>query len=214
MYFSRITLWQNAGKNQAFWRLGSEYSIHQAVWDLFGDHVGRERDFLYRLDNIGRFPLIYTVSVRKPVDNSSLWNLDIKDYNPKIIVGMRLGFLLKVNPTIKRDGKRHDVVMDKKKKMSSNQEKISNNEIAQIAGEQWLNTRSEKNGFKVEQVSVDGYYQLRLIKKKDNAEIRYSAIDFKGILSVTDVDIFQKLLFDGIGAEKGFGCGLMLVRKI
>ena len=37
---------------------------------------------------------------------------------------------------------------------------------------------------------------------------------FEGILRVDDPDALVKVLEDGIGPAKGFGCGLMLVRRI
>ena len=211
MYFSRITLPQNAGENQAFWRLGGEYSIHQAVWNLFGDHADRRRDFLYRIESVGRFPLIYAVSARKPVDSTSLWNLEIKDFNPQITNGMRLGFQLRANPTIKRQGKRHDVVMNRKKNEIQD---MTKSEIVQNTCGKWLDSRSSINGFRVECLRVDGYIQHRLLKKKDVTEVRYSSVDFTGTISIVDANLFKNMLFNGAGPEKGFGCGLMLVKII
>ena len=213
MYFSKITLPRNAGENEAFWRLGGEYSIHQAMWSLFGDHADRERDFIYRIETHGKFPLIYTVSERKPVDNTALWNLEIKEYNPQIKNDMKLGFQLRANPVIKREGKRHDVVMDMKKK-GAEDKNMTKSDMVQDACGKWLDNRCKANGFKIENVRADGYIQHKLFKKKDNREIRYSSVDFMGILSVIDSSMFVKMLFNGIGAAKGFGCGLILVRKL
>jgi CRISPR system Cascade subunit CasE len=46
-----------------------------------------------------------------------------------------------------------------------------------------------------------------------NNLIRYSTIDFQGVLNVTDSEKFQAVLFKGIGKAKAFGCGLMLVKR-
>ncbi|MCF6252652.1 MAG: type I-E CRISPR-associated protein Cas6/Cse3/CasE [Methylococcaceae bacterium] len=34
-----------------------------------------------------------------------------------------------------------------------------------------------------------------------------------GTLQITDVDKFKKILFDGIGRSKAFGCGLLMIRR-
>jgi CRISPR system Cascade subunit CasE len=213
MYFSRITLKDGVDKEPEFWRLGSQYSIHQAVWDIFSGDPNKKRDFLYRIENIGRFPLIYAVSCRKPID-SAIWNFETKEYNPQIPHGTHLGFVLRVNPIITREKKRHDVVMDYKRRLKDRSEAVENREVVQEAGRKWLESKGEKNGFKIEQVKADGYLQHKFVKKISQDVIQYSTLDFTGIIAVINEGLFKNLLFHGIGAEKGFGCGLMLVRKI
>ncbi|NYA64868.1 type I-E CRISPR-associated protein Cas6/Cse3/CasE, partial [Lactobacillus salivarius] len=41
--------------------------------------------------------------------------------------------------------------------------------------------------------------------------IKLSRVSFEGLLEITDVDLFRKVLIDGIGKEKAFGMGLMTV---
>jgi len=41
-----------------------------------------------------------------------------------------------------------------------------------------------------------------------------STVDFQGILTVTDPELFRKALYEGLGKSKAFGCGLMLVRRV
>jgi CRISPR system Cascade subunit CasE len=219
MIISKIALKNCASHGEAFWKMfGSEYSLHQAIWDLFADDPDRRRDFIYRVDSIGKWPSIYTVSQRAPKDNRELWDMVTKPYDPHIHNGMKMGFSVRVNPTCKRDDKRHDVVMDMKYKLRSKDKICSQGksmaEIVIESCEKWLTERSQKNGFKVLQVRIDGYQQMRFFKAKGGTPIQYSTVDFAGILEVMDEGLFKKVLFDGLGPEKGFGCGLMLVRKI
>ena len=72
----------------------------------------------------------------------------------------------------------------------------------------------EKNGFKIVQFRADGYRQIEFNKRKNSKLIRFSVIDITGILEVTSQMAFEKVLFNGMGAEKGFGCGLMLIKRI
>ena len=219
MFINRIMLKKDSHRNNKFWQMvNDEYTLHQAVWDLFGDNPDRKRDFIYRLETIGKLSIVYAVSQRRPVDSNGIWDVEVKDYDPKIKSGMRLGFTVRVNPTRKREGKRHDVVMDLKYKNrledSEERKKASLAELVTETCVDWLKERSKKSGFDILSVRVDGYRQSRFFKKKDGSSIHYSTVDFTGALQVKDEQPFKNTLFDGLGPEKGFGCGLMLVRKI
>jgi len=221
MYISKIRLKEAAVFKEIF---ASGYALHQKVWDLFADSPDRKRDFLYRLDSIGKMPLVYAMSVRKPVDNKDIWNIEIKDYAPQIKERMKFGFTVRVNPVCKRDGKRHDVVMDAKYKMrkvtSGQDNKKTAQEIITDACRKWIEKRSEKNGFKITKqneelvLRADGYQQTQFYKSTGSESIQYSTVDITGALEVTNERNFKKMLFFGLGPAKGFGCGLMLIRKI
>ena len=95
------------------------YSVHKLLWDLFPDQ--EKRDFLYReeradeqLDQKHLFkglPVYYLVSRQEPVSNL-LFQAQTKPYEPKLSAGDELSFRLRANPTVTRDGRRHDLVMD------------------------------------------------------------------------------------------------------
>ncbi|NYA68779.1 type I-E CRISPR-associated protein Cas6/Cse3/CasE, partial [Lactobacillus salivarius] len=51
----------------------------------------------------------------------------------------------------------------------------------------------------------------KVILKKGSKNIKLSRVSFEGLLEITDVDLFRKVLIDGIGKEKAFGMGLMTV---
>lgn len=59
---------------------------------------------------------------------------------------------------------------------------------------------------------AEGYQWHALPKKGKDAG--FSSVDFEGEIEVMDAELFTKALFDGIGPAKGFGCGLMLVRRV
>ncbi len=213
MYISKMVINEEKIFDRIFF---SEYSLHQAVWSLFADSQERKRDFLYRLEMSGGMPLVHSVSERKPSDSKGIWLIESKVYKPELKTGTRLGFSVTVNPTRKKDGKRHDVVMNAKylAKSQDKPENVPSQEIIHMACKNWLEERAEKNGFRPLQFRSDGYRQLRFNKSKGGEAIRYSIIELIGLLEVTDSDTFIKMLFSGLGPEKGFGCGLMLVRRI
>jgi CRISPR system Cascade subunit CasE len=76
--------------------------------------------------------------------------------------------------------------------------------------------RSERNGFSflAEEVRIEGYSQYQVAKKGCRTAIRYSTLDFTGLLTVEDISLFQQALCEGIGPAKAFGCGLLLLRRL
>ena len=68
--------------------------------------------------------------------------------------------------------------------------------------------------FCLEAVRADGYRQYEFSKRAGKQPVRLSTVDFTGILVVANPSCFlQDALCRGLGPAKGFGCGLMLVRR-
>jgi CRISPR system Cascade subunit CasE len=61
--------------------------------------------------------------------------------------------------------------------------------------------------------NVDGYETLRL-NRDGAAPIRFSRLDFQGVLRVDDPARFLTRLAAGFGRSRAFGCGLMLIRRV
>jgi CRISPR system Cascade subunit CasE len=226
MFFSKMTFRDHAVSPEDRMRIfQTPYALHQEVWRLFSDSPERERDFIYRLDKDGLGPVIYSVSDRKPEEQSGAWQVAAKEYAPKLIAGTELAFLLRANPVVTRKNaqsrrQRHDVVMDRKKALQeqgvTKQDMPSTAILAHEAGQDWLACRAEQHGFTVRQqnILVERYRQERFVKKQDGCKIQFSLLDFSGRLTVTDPNLFTRALFHGIGPAKGFGCGLLLVRRV
>jgi len=226
MYMSRARLNLVAAKNSKFWQnLGNNYQIHNMIWSLFADKPERARDFMYRQEEINGFPTFYIVSGRKPDDQSGLWSVESKLYEPALRTDQKLSFVLRANPIVsKRDenGKqhRHDVIMDAKSQLKrdgiSKDKYPRVSEIVQKKGVEWLQRKGQMNGFEIEgdQVRADGYQTQKLYKPKGKHHVNISTIDFTGVLTVTETELFKKALYYGVGPAKGFGCGLILVRPV
>jgi CRISPR system Cascade subunit CasE len=219
MFFSRISLREDAPSSRRFWSaFRSPYSVHKAIWNLFGDRPDRERDFLYHVEETSGPPVVYALSARQPENSDELWSVEAIDFAPKLQGGMRLGFLLRANPVRTREGKRHDVIMEEKHRLKARgvprAEWPLDAELAEEAGAAWLRARSEKAGFRVHAVRADGYRQHDFLKQGDSRRVRFSTVDFTGLLEVLDPTcFFGEALCRGIGHAKGFGCGLLLIRR-
>lgn len=240
-WLSRITPRPGIGWKELT-RLGclDPYGQHQALCRLFDlppkeQRTEKSTPFLFRAERIepasalgcahpdlAGLPMFYVLSKEKPEDRPSLWRIEMNEngYRPDLCQGDRFAFKLRVNPVVTRKterGRRHDVVMDAKRKMDWKsllpERRPTLAQLAYDAGSQWLLGRAEKIGcaFDTSALRVDGHDTWRQYHGK---KIELSRLDFEGVLQVTEPARFLEALQDGIGPAKAFGCGLMLVRRL
>lgn len=246
MFFSRALLHTDLNEVGELARLAATnlYRTHQLVWNLFDNTPDQKRDYLYRRDTLNGQIIFYVVSLRAPSPRSKLWEVETKPYSPVIAPGESMAFRVRINPVIERPGeqvrdadgrpvlrtngkrageakrkvKRHDVIMDAKKKMGKERwEEHFTLDRLNEAARTWLEEggRAAKHGFSIQSLTAHSYTQHRVWKKGAGSElILFSTLDLEGTLAVNDPESFRKLLFTGIGPAKAFGCGLMLVRRL
>lgn len=225
MYFSRIRLCTDADTGALAHQLckNDSYREHQMLWQLFGDDPNAKRDFIFRREDHNGWPQFYLVSRRILKDRDNVWQIDQREYQPKLCNEQKLAFSLRANPVITRKDplgkrKRHDLVMDLKKQNGWKETPPSDRsplyELVQQAGETWLSSRLERGGARLDTLNTEGYLQHQTPKKGQAKPIRYSTLDLTGTLTVSDPGVFAQTLYWGIGPAKAFGCGLLLVRRI
>lgn len=234
MYFSLITPTLGMECEATIEWAKGPYEQHQWLWQFLPKDAGAKRDFLFRRrDGENNAPGFYLLSAREPVSISSAWQVQAKPFYPQLIQGQQFAFDLRVNPVVTHsvDGKsrRDDVVMHRKKQLlagrglkrwsdwdNADTEKPLLYELVQESCAHWLERRSETCGFRLiesndeKKLRVDGYIQRRADKK----DIRFSTVDFSGVLQVINPELFEQALFNGIGKAKAFGCGLILLRRV
>lgn len=91
------------------------YSDHQWLWQFFRAPPGTARDFVFRrMDPEARReqPLFYVVSQRQPEPLHAAWRVQSREYAPKIRLGDRLSFELRVNPVRARYEERRGGIAD------------------------------------------------------------------------------------------------------
>lgn len=129
---------------------------------------------------------------------------------------------------------RHDVVMDLAKRLEARGEHVPDAAtLTRDAGLDWLTKQAGRAGFRLVRadketigddglleeageaqaaVRVEGYRQHR-ISRRGESPIRFSTLDFEGVLEVTEPVAFLTNVAAGFGPQKAFGCGLMLLRR-
>lgn len=217
-YFSHVRLLASLRDNdwlQDLARHGDHYRDHALIWKLFPGN-GMPRDFVFRrLEDDRSF---YVVSARQPQPDTNLFQVHTKPYMPHLQSGEWLRFELRANPTIsirQKQGRsrRHDVLMHAKHSLLPDQ-RSELTQTLQVAGASWLVERASHWGWAIREDSLlqSGYRQHRLKRKGDSIE--FASLDYQGVARVTNPEKFRAVLLDGVGHSKGFGCGLLLVKKI
>lgn len=188
-------------------------AAHRLVWSLMPVDPLAQRDFLWREEAPGRFMVLAC----RPPDPSALFDVEAKPFEPALVPGDRLRFLLRANPTASRSGPsgrgaRADVVMHALHAVPRHERAAARPALAQEAGGAWLARTGLRHGFEVMAgLRADGYRVLRL--PRAGGAIQLGTLEYEGVLRVREPEAFLAGLAAGFGRARAFGCGLMLVRR-
>jgi len=183
--------------------LKSSYEMHRTVMSAFRSNVGdsprKDMNILYRLVDNGKVHKLYVSSSEQPIKQMPEGFIKVQG-SPKDLshldnifdIGQLYSFDLMAAPTKKIDipGKKNS----KRVFLCKLEER-----------EDWLKTKAQQNGFTLLSFCEENQEGNKL---KDGY---YNSIVFKGTLKVTDKEKFLNAYKKGIGAEKAFGCGMLLL---
>ena len=77
----------------------------------------------------------------------------------------------------------------------------------------WMKYQGEKNGFRILEIHIAGKAE-KTFGSKESGIFYLSGIPFEGVLQINDSELFRKAFKNGIGAEKAYGFGLLMVSKV
>lgn len=213
MYLSRVAL--NLSKRKTLMALANPNLFHGAIEHAFSGPRTRR---LWRIDTLHGQRYLLLVSETPPdftaivaqfgYDNHPDTALT-KDYTPllnRIKIDSQWHFRLVANPT-------HSKAREKDGQLIRG--KVYPH-VSPKHQKRWLIEQSTKRGF----VLTDDDFQIvedRTIsfRKGANHKHRVSivAVTYEGVLTVTDAEMFQHTLIEGIGREKAYGLGLLTVAE-
>ncbi|WP_026321270.1 type I-E CRISPR-associated protein Cas6/Cse3/CasE [Arhodomonas aquaeolei] len=233
MYLSRVRVAPEGLGPKALQMLvqGDAYGNHQLLWRLFPDDHA-ERPFLFRQElerdshtvaEPRGLPLFYVLSTAEPRSVPGLLDCESRAFEPRLRTGQCLAFRLRANPVVARreEGRRrsrhHDVLMDAKRQ--ARHDGVTEPPAIQAhmdeAARRWLGdeSRSDRAGYRLPAVpQVSGYRQHAY--RRRGREIRFSSVDYEGIIEVTSPERFRTTLAEGIGRSRAFGCGMWMIRPV
>ncbi len=186
-------------------RLRDCYDWHQAVWKAFPGRDGERRDFLTRLDQRRDGFRLLIVSPNEPTRPDWCWP---ECWQSKLIPETyfsrrRYAFQLCANPTKKVTKLGPDGQPTK------NGQRVPLRTRGEFVG--WISRKGEQGSFAVESESLRTFSRGREYFEKKGMRGLHSAVEFQGILNVTDPVKFHESFTHGIGPAKAFGFGLLVI---
>lgn len=190
----------------------SNHSVRKALSDCSEMHRDIQRIFnsnresnsiLYRVVEIGRELSVYISSDTRitsdMIENNGYSLVVCKDME-KVINSISDGDVI-----------RFDLVAYPSKKVSEDGRKNSRRVFLRSVNDQleWLNRKAEQNGFSIESVEVEQLSPISCRSKASN--LRLNRARFSGILTVNDRELFVRSVESGIGPEKSYGMGLLML---
>lgn len=214
--------------------IGNVDAQHKALWQLFDRPAGEPRPFLYhlRVDEHVRAPQrvsFWMLSDTPPVASDARWRVRHKSYAPAFRAGQRLRFELRIPPSVSRVDPRRAPRPGRQMPRSSRFDPVAAAVNAQPPGPlraqerqrwmdyklaEWLHEKGGRSGFTwndPSKVSVMRYEQVNEARG-ERGTLAFSIADFCGELTVTDAAAFAHSALHGIGHQRAFGCGLLLLR--
>lgn len=207
MFLSRVELpWELAR---------SPYDFHRQLWRLFPGEAKETRrndaddrqGFLFRVEeNAPGRPARFLVQSRiLPKAAAGLIVLGTREFRPQPLGGQRLSFLLTANPI------KTIADMQRSTKPGKTSEKCRVPLIREADQRDWL-TRKLADAAEIADVSFLSHAPIYFRKGSRGGKL--ATVTFSGLLTVSHPERLVELLENGVGPAKGFGCGLLLVRRV
>jgi CRISPR system Cascade subunit CasE len=183
------------------------YDWHQAIWKAFPGRDGKERDFLTRLDQHREGFRLLIVSSSQPL-RPDWCPPDVESWKTKPIPERyfshrRYAFQLCANPTKKVSKVRSDGSLTK------NGRRVPLGKREELV--KWITRKGDYGGFAVDEGTLRTFSRGRDYFEKNGQAGLHSAVEFQGILAVTDPVKFHGTFTRGIGSAKAFGFGLLVI---
>jgi CRISPR system Cascade subunit CasE len=207
MYLTRLIL--NPRNRRAQRELAEPYQMHKTLMRPFPDAIDREKDrILFRVETNPRTDVI-TILLQSTLEPQWGWlnnngargyllrPPETKTFDLNLAPGQVLAFRLRANPTVKRkcdDGKRRRIGLYREEEQ-----------------QKWLERKAEHGGFRLLSVCSQSAPDVRGWAHHDDARHKLTlfAVQFDGLLQVTDPDRLRDTVRRGVGSGKGLGLGLL-----
>lgn len=207
MFLSRVEVpWEEAR---------NPYNFHRQLWRLFPGEAKESRKtdgeprqgFLYRVEEYqpGKGARFLVQSRRKPEVATGLVLVGTREFHPQPAAGQPLSFVLTANPV------KTIVDEEREAKLGKKSEKCRVPLIKDEEQIAWLE-RKLAGAASIEAATVLPHAPLYFRKGAHAGKL--VTFTFEGTLKIQDSAELVRLLENGIGPAKAFGCGLMLVRRL
>ena len=185
------------------------YDWHQRIWQAFRGRDGEQRDFLVRIDEIDdcyRVLLVSPTAPSKP-DWCPAECFRTKPIPDSFFRATRYRFSLLANPT------KTVVVRDTDGNRRRHGQRVALTRREDLMA--WLIRKAAAGGFRIaDPDAIRTIPKPRSYFRKGSHQGVHHAVEFQGILDVTDPDQFRTTFLAGIGRAKAFGFGLLALSPL
>lgn len=190
-------------------KIRDSYDWHQRVWQAFKGRDGEKRDFLSRVDEVDAAYRLLIVSPTEPTkpDWCPTDCFKTKAIPDDFFAAGSFRFSVLVNPTRKL------VVRSEAGERKKNGRRIALTKREDLIA--WMRRKAEAGGF-----DIGDPENLRTIPKprsyfqKAGVSGVHFAVEFQGVLTVTDSSQFRTTFATGVGSAKAFGFGLLAMAPL
>ena len=190
-------------------RIRDTYDWHQRVWQAFGDRNNDSRNFLVRVDRkeeAFRVLILSHLPATKP-NWCPTGCFQSKAVPDAYFSQTRYRFSLLANPTKKVRVNNVDGTRKKNGRripLSTHEELVP-----------WIVRKGEAGGFMVDQNTLRTIPRgCEFFHKDSTSHGTHAAVEFQGVLFVTDHEKFRAAVSNGIGSAKAFGFGMLVLAPI
>lgn len=187
--------------------LRDSYDWHQAAWKAFPNRDRERRDFLTRLDRRREGFRLLIVSPIEPArpEWCSADGWQTKPIPENYFGRRRYAFQLCANPTKKVASKADGT-------LTKNGRRVPLGKREEFVA--WIKRKGEQGGFALDEASLRTFSRGREYFERKGERGLHSAVEFQGVLTVTDPATFHETFRRGIGSAKAFGFGLLVIAPI
>ena len=185
-------------------KIRDSYDWHQRVWQAFQGRDGEKRDFLSRVDEIDeayRLLIVSPMAPQKP-DWCPTDCFKTKVIPDDFFAAGTFRFSLLANPTrkVRSDASGNRTKNGRRLPLTSREDLLA-----------WIRRKAETGGFSLgdDDESVRTVPKPRSYFQKSGASGVHYAVEFQGILTITDAELFRRTFTTGIGSAKAFGFGML-----
>ena len=190
-------------------RIRDSYDWHQRVWQVFEGRDSEAREFLTRVDEVDDAYRLLIVSPQKPSKpNWCPTDCFMTKAIPEDFFATGVfRFSLLANPTKKL------VVRNQAGERKKNGKRVALTKREDLVS--WMQRKANAGGFDIgdPESLLTVPKQRRHFEKKGEHGVHY-AVEFQGVLTVTDPTLFRTTFTSGIGSAKAFGFGLLALAPI
>ncbi len=210
MYLSRLIL--NPTNRRVQRELANPYELHRSLMRAFPDDLKEDQErVLFRLDVVRTGDLMLLVQSWNPPDwdwladpgarGYLLYPPETKPFDLNLSAGQTLAFRLRANPTVKRKFENGD---HKRVGLYREEEQL-----------EWLRRKGEQGGFRVLSARASRETMVRGVihRDRESHNLNLLAVQFDGLLQVTDPVRLRETVRQGIGSGKGLGFGLLSLAR-